>query len=97
MVYAFKNIMKLERREWSGYDNKAGRMRKLGNVQRKLQKMIFQFALWTEAENSSIVGKIEIFLWSVVQVKTFFRKKIFWRRKFNKKIPKFLLKPQWTA
>ena len=45
MAYAFKNIMKLERREWSGCDNKAGRMRKLGNVQRKLQKMIFQFAL----------------------------------------------------
>ena len=45
MAYAFKNIIKLERREWSGYDNKAGRMRKLGNVQRKLQKMIFQFAL----------------------------------------------------
>ena len=45
MRYAFKNNMELERRGWSGYDNKAGRMRKLGNVQRKLQKMIFQFAL----------------------------------------------------
>ena len=81
MRYAFKNVMELERRGWSGYDNKAGRMRKLGNVQRKLQKMIFQFALWTEAENSSIVGKIEIFLWSVVQVKTFFPKEDFLEEK----------------
>ena len=38
MAYEIMNIMKLEKREWSGYDNKAGRMRKLGNVQKKITK-----------------------------------------------------------